>query len=562
MQIMEYIMCATDPSGIMTLIGCCTISRNSMYIGKTTPWQGSVTVVSRDYFDDIPVFKIQVSRGFRNKNTKMTSMDTSKILDGLYAFGVKCGLNAPPLLYASKINTYAVLSPPSFWKNLHFTEDKHLTDTFLAYKNEYRQCFYCTDADFSALEKRVRASTIPLIRFDDISQAHVTGGFNESQRNEFVFPGSETLNQPPYGDNTVGLSIQVTDGRENETPTQQHNDLSRQMQSGAGQEQNNKHKWKTAKYPDFQDIKYRLESYRGWPLAEPNPRALCEAGFVFTGHSYDLVRCFCCGIGLKDFSDTDDPMLEHAKNSSNCPFILDHFGSLEALERYRQRIVTQDPEKIRRRQRDIFQRQLGREAANYRAKHEWFRTLQSRLDTYTHWPQHLSQSPEQLAEAGMFYTGVDDHCRCFACDGGLRKWEPGDDPWIEHCRWFPACPYAREIKGDEFINLVQLSADHALENVSNSQDEASGAMAALKIDDANIEILVEQNKDILVKDMGFSISDVKTAIFEVLQQGTTIPDIVDIITRLEVMSERKHLEEQLKQTQVPLDPEGTFPTER
>ncbi|KAH3812945.1 hypothetical protein DPMN_141388 [Dreissena polymorpha] len=100
-----------------------------------------------------------------------------------------------------------------------------------------------------------------------------------------------------------------------------------------------------------------------------------------------------------------------------------------------------------------------------------------RLDTYTHWPQHLSQSPEQLAEAGLYYTGVDDHCRCFACDGGLGKWIPGDDPWIEHCRWFPACPYAREIKGDEFINLIQLCADHALEeNVSNSQDETSGAM--------------------------------------------------------------------------------------
>ncbi|XP_052271107.1 inhibitor of apoptosis protein-like [Dreissena polymorpha] len=185
------------------------------------------------------------------------------------------------------------------------------------------------------------------------------------------------------------------------------------------------------------------------------------------------------------------------------------------------------------------------------------------MDTFTNWPQHLSQRPEQLAEAGMYYTGVDDHCRCFACDGGLRKWEPGDDPWIEHCRWFPACLYAREIKGDEFINLVQLSADQALEeNGSILQDEPSGAMAALKIDDAKIEILAEKNRELLVQDMGFSIEDVKTALFELAHQGITHPDVDDIIIRLEVMNERRQLEKNLKETHVPPDPGGTFPTER
>ncbi|KAH3736635.1 hypothetical protein DPMN_043207 [Dreissena polymorpha] len=53
------------------------------------------------------------------------------------------------------------------------------------------------------------------------------------------------------------------------------------------------------------------------------------------GLSYDLVLCFCCGIDLKDFSYTDIPLLEHAKHSEKCPFLLDHFGSQEALERYK-----------------------------------------------------------------------------------------------------------------------------------------------------------------------------------------------------------------------------------
>lgn len=62
-------------------------------------------------------------------------------------------------------------------------------------------------------------------------------------------------------------------------------------------------------------------------------------------------------------------------------------------------------------------------------------------------------------------VGVDDHVRCFACDGGLRKWDSEDNPWIEHCRWFPACPYALEVKGFEFIELVQASVDDALMEV-------------------------------------------------------------------------------------------------
>ncbi|XP_052240938.1 baculoviral IAP repeat-containing protein 7-B-like isoform X2 [Dreissena polymorpha] len=354
--------------------------------------------------------------------------------------------------------------------------------------------------------------------------------------------------------------VQVSDARENETPKMEYNDRCRTNQTETGHEHRNNLKWKRAKYPDNEEINNRLETYRGWPLVEPSPSTLCEAGFFYTGHSHDLVRCFCCGIGLKDFSETDNPLLEHAKHSSKCPFMIDHFGSQEALEQYKQRFVNQDPEEIRRRQRDLFQRQqvACHTVTNYRAKHERFRALSARLDTFTHWPLHLSQRPEQLADAGMYYTGVDDHCRCFACDGGLMKWEPGDDPWIEHCRWFPGCPYAREIKGDEFINLIQLSIDQAMEeNGSNHQDDVSGAMTATTTEDINIQRIVKQNTKLLILDMGFPIDDVNVAVQELVQQATTDPDVDDIITRLEVMNERRLLENQTGKAQEPPDPGGT-----
>lgn len=42
--------------------------------------------------------------------------------------------------------------------------------------------------------------------------------------------------------------------------------------------------------------------------------------------------------------------------------------------------------------------------------------------------------------------------RCFYCDGGLGKWEPGDAPWSEHARWFPSCGYVLLVKGQEFVD--------------------------------------------------------------------------------------------------------------
>jgi hypothetical protein len=63
----------------------------------------------------------------------------------------------------------------------------------------------------------------------------------------------------------------------------------------------------------------------------------------------------------------------------------------------------------------------------------------------------------------FYVIGYEDHVRCFACGGGLRRWDPEDEPWTEHCRWFPACPFARAEKGDDFIALVQASSNYGNE---------------------------------------------------------------------------------------------------
>lgn len=77
----------------------------------------------------------------------------------------------------------------------------------------------------------------------------------------------------------------------------------------------------------------------------------------------------------------------------------------------------------------------------------------ARLDSFRNWPIHLTQSPEEMASAGFFFTGTADICRCYFCGGGLKNWDPDDQPWIEHAHWYPDCPFVRQCKGDDFKNI-------------------------------------------------------------------------------------------------------------
>ncbi|XP_052060935.1 baculoviral IAP repeat-containing protein 3-like [Mytilus californianus] len=93
----------------------------------------------------------------------------------------------------------------------------------------------------------------------------------------------------------------------------------------------------------------------------------------------------------------------------------------------------------------------------------------SRLDSFKYWPTYLTQSPDEMATAGFFFTGNDDHCRCFFCGGGLKNWEPGDEPWVEHARWYQKCDFVRQCKGDSFIGDVQTNKYMPTEIVKKSK---------------------------------------------------------------------------------------------
>ena len=60
----------------------------------------------------------------------------------------------------------------------------------------------------------------------------------------------------------------------------------------------------------------------------------------------------------------------------------------------------------------------------------------------------------ELAEAGFYSIGFDDWVKCFSCDGGLCRWERGDDPWIEHAKHYGhVCAFLKEKKSRAFIEM-------------------------------------------------------------------------------------------------------------
>jgi len=43
--------------------------------------------------------------------------------------------------------------------------------------------------------------------------------------------------------------------------------------------------------------------------------------FISILENSDSVRCFHCGIGLRNWEQDDDPWVEHARWSKNCPYV-------------------------------------------------------------------------------------------------------------------------------------------------------------------------------------------------------------------------------------------------
>lgn len=81
------------------------------------------------------------------------------------------------------------------------------------------------------------------------------------------------------------------------------------------------------KFAQFRCSSDRFRSYKDVWTKEEVVRSdiLADAGFFNTGVG-DLVRCFQCGIGLRNWGAGDDPWIEHAKVYKWCKYLEDEKG--------------------------------------------------------------------------------------------------------------------------------------------------------------------------------------------------------------------------------------------
>lgn len=218
-------------------------------------------------------------------------------------------------------------------------------------------------------------------------------------------------------------------------------------------------------YHQYQEsLALRLASFENWPATNiVSPESLARAGFFYLKIADNTKCAFCKGV-VRAWVLGDDPDIEHQRHFPNCSFVINIINPRISsrnpnAESDNSNISRTIDQKIFPNINIISNEQTLDELgvqAHKGPKRSSYATVESRLRSYVGWSSDLIQTPEFLAQAGFYYEGVGDQVRCFHCDGGLKHWDPHDDPWTEHARWFPNCSFVRLIKGQEFVTSCAL----------------------------------------------------------------------------------------------------------
>ncbi|CAG2209874.1 BIRC2_3 [Mytilus edulis] len=242
----------------------------------------------------------------------------------------------------------------------------------------------------------------------------------------------------------------------------------------------------------------RVQTFQDLPATcHASPLRLARTGF-FSNGTNDEVVCFSCGVRYRNWQKemiNGNSSMVNRRETRNIPIIpesngfVSHNSHQESLpnlsndttaqfrnqpqqpyavqEAMRQPVEEQQtirPPPSVDRAHSVLEGEQNRPAHRdmaedlgitlERPKYPAYAQLSVRVSTFQGWPGYLDQAPRDMALAGFFYAGYNDYCRCFFCGGGLRNWDAGDDPWVEHARWFSKCPFVRQNRGHRFVEII------------------------------------------------------------------------------------------------------------
>uniref|UniRef100_A0A8C5Q9T4 RING-type E3 ubiquitin transferase n=1 Tax=Leptobrachium leishanense TaxID=445787 RepID=A0A8C5Q9T4_9ANUR len=267
----------------------------------------------------------------------------------------------------------------------------------------------------------------------------------------------------------------------------------------------------------------RRATFSNWSLAFLKPDDLVKAGFYYIGPG-DKVCCFSCDGKLNNWEPKDNAMSEHKRHFPECPFVKS--SSSRATPRFSVSNVS-------------------------------MQTSTSRLKTFVNWPSRIPVTPKKLSEAGFYYVGRNDDVKCFCCDGGLRCWESGDDPWVEHAKWFPRCEYLLHIKGQPFVDEIQEKYPNLLDQLLSSSEVQNNEaqyppIIRLGSETTSSEDDVLMNTEVVqaALEMGFNRRLVKQTVqSKMLTSGDGYKDVVVLISDILSAQEEQTEEERDRQAE-------------
>ncbi|XP_021948642.1 baculoviral IAP repeat-containing protein 7 isoform X2 [Folsomia candida] len=321
---------------------------------------------------------------------------------------------------------------------------------------------------------------------------------------------------------------------------------------------------------DFENLKTergRLDTFSlppVWPVTFITPEDCAKAGFFYLQDG-DKVQCaFCRGVA-GEWEEGDNPSAEHRRHFPRCPFVCNlPVGNIpigqemEVAQHSEQEIAAgidvcgpflpagrflgQEPASVRGAQpldgnmNDVAT-SLAIQVCGSGPMHKNLVTYHSRVKSFTSkWPNtSTGQTPESLAEAGFAYLGHLDHVKCFYCDGGLRNWEPGDDPWLEHARWFPNCSFVMLNKGDGFVKDVSKTKPTVAIPQFQVKPPSQHTHSPRRVSDQELRDLMDTSIVQAALEMGMELSKVKAALQRKIQQTgqafLTTESLLDAVLR-------------------------------
>ncbi|XP_037979006.1 E3 ubiquitin-protein ligase XIAP isoform X4 [Motacilla alba alba] len=233
----------------------------------------------------------------------------------------------------------------------------------------------------------------------------------------------------------------------------------------------------------------RRGTFVGFPQDCPvSALALAQAGFVYTGEG-DKVKCFSCHTTIERWVPGDSAVERHKQLAPNCKFITEA-AFLESdmdpvTQNYQNRTengtsnsalscALDDPDV----EADYLlrTRRVVDMSDTLYPKNPAMCSEETRLKSFHSWPLNDELTPQELANAGFYYTGVGDQVACFCCGGKLKNWEPGDRAWSEHKRHFPKCLFVlgRDVGN---VSSESIPSELGISGLNNAQHPRNPSMA-------------------------------------------------------------------------------------